>query len=140
MPGGRPTKYKPEYCQQIIDHFDVPATYTTDKGEEKACKLPLVIDFAHKIGVNNDTLYEWAKVHPEFSESFKKGRKLQERIWIENSMKGLYNTAFTIFLGKNIFKWTDRQNMAVEGDVKHTHTLGDLGALEKIIDASDDKE
>ena len=30
-PGGRPSKYKPEYCQAILDYFNIPATYITKK-------------------------------------------------------------------------------------------------------------
>ena len=50
--GGRPTKYKPEYCNQLID---------------LASKGYSLTGFAGKIRVHYDTIKEWANVHPEFS-------------------------------------------------------------------------
>lgn len=51
-PEGRPSKYKPEYCEQII----------------KFCSEGYSITgFAGSIGVCRDTIVEWARVHPEFS-------------------------------------------------------------------------
>lgn len=48
---GRPSKYKPEYCEAIV-----AAAKKGDTFEMFACDL----------GVHIDTLHEWAKVHPEF--------------------------------------------------------------------------
>lgn len=125
--GGRPSKYKPEYCQQIIEYFDIEPyktitvtfTYkngdTKDEEKEVANDLPLLSEFARKIGVCHDTLIEWTNVHPEFSEAYKKAKKLQERNWIACSLKGLYSQPFTIFMGKNVFGWADNQNLRLTG-------------------------
>lgn len=129
MARGQPTKYKKRYCKDIIAFFDVPAIKTievtieykngTIKTEEKeiANDLPFFEQFAHEIGVHVDTLHEWKKVHPEFSEAYKKAKKMQEHNWKVCSLKGLYNPAFTIFFGKNIYKWTDKQEVEHKGDL-----------------------
>lgn len=126
MPAGRPTKYKPEYCESIIEYFDVEHTRIVEErfyyknGDEKvkeievANELPTVEGYAHSIGVNKTTLHEWNKKHTEFSNAFKKARELQEKMWLTNSLKGLYPGAFTIFAGKNMFGWRDKQ------DIEHT--------------------
>lgn len=56
MPAGRPSEYDPDFCTQAVEFMG--------QGYSKTA-------FAGHIGVNPDTLYEWAKVHPEFSEAIK---------------------------------------------------------------------
>lgn len=55
-PVGRPSKYKPEYCQQLIEHMASGLSFET---------------FAAVVNprVNQDTLHEWVKVHEDFSEA-----------------------------------------------------------------------
>jgi hypothetical protein len=127
-PGGRPTKYKPEYCEDIVNYFNVPPTIkvpdkvATDPEtnetkvlsyKEEANDLPLFVDYSMKLGVSMECLHEWQRVYPEFSEAYKKAKQLQERNWQICSLKGLFNPAFTIFMGKNVFKWTDKQQVQV---------------------------
>jgi hypothetical protein len=60
---GRPTKYKTEYCEQAT----------------KLCRLGATDEeLADFFEVNTDTIYEWQKVHPEFSEALKKGKLLAD--------------------------------------------------------------
>ena len=122
---GRPTSWKPEYNDMIIEFFDVAPTkilqtITTGKNdfekvEEKeiANTMPTFERFSHKIGINIDTLYEWKKPqnkvkYPGFSEAYKTAQQLQEAFWIENGMKGLHNPAFAIFWAKNRLTYKDR--------------------------------
>lgn len=57
---GRPTKYDP----------------TMNEWVEKLAKLSVTdAELAEFFGVNEDTINEWKKVHPEFSESLKKGKE-----------------------------------------------------------------
>ena len=71
MAGGRPSKYKPEFPDALIEHMRDGNTYET---------------FAAKIGVCDDTLREWEKVHPEFSVAKKRGWMLS-MAWWENKLK-----------------------------------------------------
>jgi hypothetical protein len=60
---GRPTSYKEEYSNQA----------------EKLCKLGATDkELAEFFDVCEDTIHEWKKVHPEFSESIKKGKTLAD--------------------------------------------------------------
>ena len=122
---GRPSKYEQKYCQQIIDFFSPPFfdQKTTEKGQsyyksgelkyeheksiEVARPLRFVAQFARKIGVNPDTLYEWEKRSLEFSESFKMARALQKEHLITCGLKGLFNPSFSIFSAKNMIGWRD---------------------------------
>ena len=146
-PGGRPTKYRARFCQEIIDFFDVEPvektvkTITTKSGtviEEEVylpVTLPTVEGFARKLGVCVDTLHEWRSVHPEFSDAFKRAKELQKDIWQQNSLLGLYNPKFTEFFGINIMGWNNNRGVLKNehsGEVKHTHDLS--SDLKSVID------
>lgn len=117
---GRPSLYKPEYCQAIVDYFDKDpyqkvnvVTGHSDgkpitKTELKANDLPFLAGFAKSIGVNRDTVNEWAKHHPDFSVALKKAKELQEQMLATNGLHGLYNPTFAIFTAKNVAGWRDK--------------------------------
>lgn len=116
MSGGRPTKYKPEYCQQLVDYFNRPLAVSNGRKKE-ASELPMLIGFAMEIGVCVDTLHEWQNVHPEFSEAYKKAKKLQEQLIAANAMNNRYNAYFAQFMLKNNHGWKDKQ------EVEQTQTI-----------------
>jgi len=97
---GRPTKYSEDYCEQLIDHMSQGLSFDT---------------FAGRIGVNPDSLYEWVKRHPAFSEAKKIGTGkrnfLVEQAFVASTMnpgKHKYNTAQMIYWTKNTIGWSDR--------------------------------
>jgi len=65
-------------------------------------------------GVNQDTLYEWDKVHPDFSEAkkigFERSRLTWEKIGLDLAKTGTGNATAFIFNMKNRFKkeWRDK--------------------------------
>jgi hypothetical protein len=106
MPAGRPTDYKPEYCEQLIEHMRMGYSYDT---------------FAAVADVCVDTLYEWEKKHPEFSDAKKRARIKGQLVWEQMGMQGMrtegaFNSAVWIFNMKNRFKWHDQ--VKVEADIK----------------------
>lgn len=60
---GRPSKYQPEFAEQALKLCRLGAT---DK------------ELADFFQVNEDTVNEWKRVHPEFSESLKDGKALAD--------------------------------------------------------------
>jgi len=123
---GAPSKYKRKYCQGLFDFFDIPHTRVIIKKiggpngkfighkQEIANNLPTVEGFCARICISRDTFYEWVKQHAEFSDTVKRVRTIQQNMWIQNSMKGLYNTQFSILFGKNVYGWRDKT------DIDHT--------------------
>jgi len=125
---GQPTKYKPEYCDLIIEHFRVPAqvmkskeTFYADgtlKSKEEypvAADLPTFQDFADKIGVHVDTLHRWKDDNEAFSEAYARAKQLQEHIWLVNGMSNLYNSQFAQFFGKNCLGYKDKTETEITG-------------------------
>lgn len=101
---GRPTSYKPEYCQMLIDHMA--------QGYSYEC-------FGATIDVARSTVFKWADDFPEFSDAkriaFDKCLVFWEKLGIEHVLtsknaKSL-NTGVWVFNMKNRFKWTDRQEI-----------------------------
>ena len=67
-PGGRPTKYKPEFCEQIIELG-------------KQGKLPVQVAVA--FGVSKSTLHNWLDQFPEFLDAFTEYKAICED-WFVN--------------------------------------------------------
>jgi hypothetical protein len=119
----RPTDYKPEYCEMLIEHMAKGYSFESFAGITKTCK---------------DTIYHWAKIHPEFSEAkkqaFEQSRLFWETLAIENAlniseslrdkdgttrtMSKALNSTIWIFNMKNRFKdeWREKQELDVSSD------------------------
>jgi hypothetical protein len=67
---GRPSKYRKEYASKLKKYIDD----NCDKGGSFR-------DFSTEIGVHYDTVFEWAKVHKEFSDAKAYCDGLEERFW-----------------------------------------------------------
>lgn len=112
MAGGRPTKYDPSFCDTIIE-----------LGREGKTKAHMAID----LNVSEDTIYEWLKVHPEFSEAMKRAEAGMAANFHSmftdmatnsgESAKG--NVTAAIFLAKNQLPnvYRDRHEHKVEAEV-----------------------
>lgn len=112
-PVGRPSKYKPEYCDLLIQHMrDEGLSFESFGGVVDVCR---------------DTLYEWANQHPEFSDAKKRGESHGRLYWEKRGRDGMYNETIKdddgmtvtrsinstvwIFTMKNRFGWRDKQEI-----------------------------
>lgn len=132
---GRPTDYKSEYCEQIVEFFDVPPfktveLITTDKRtgrkyanqEFQGSALPTMERFAANIGVDDDTLVEWGKKHPEFAAAVLRAKRLQKDILVTNGLLGLYNGGFAQFVARNFTDMRDKQELDLTSGGKRIKT------------------
>ena len=116
---GRPTKFRSEYSDLLLKHFDIAPYYeineqkrTRDgwfynKAVRKPNLLPTFFEFAELIGVSRDTLSEWSKEeneekYPGFSVAYRCAKGLQKCFLIQNGLLGLYPSRFAIFITKAI--------------------------------------
>lgn len=117
---GRPTKYKDEYCEMLIEHMAQGYSYES---------------FAGEISVHRDTLYEWEKID-KFSDSKKIGRDKSLMWWEKQGIDGLWsieekdglysyskklNSTVWIFNMKNKHAWRDSKE---EKDTKPNGNTG----------------
>jgi len=133
-PGGRPTKYKKEYCQAIYDFFNrepyetipvidengKPSVAVNKFGEPilKPCVLPTFEKFAISIGVHRETLIDWCSVHQEFLDAYKAAKDLQKEILIQNGLSGSYDRTFAIFTAKCVTDMRENQPLGDDDDVR----------------------
>lgn len=91
MQTGRPTKYDPAYCQQVIEHMEEGASLTS---------------FAASVSVSRATINVWMNEHPEFLEAANAGKAKcaawWEKIARANARDGTGNATLTVFGLKNM--------------------------------------
>jgi len=103
---GRPTKYKPEMCQQAIELGKIGASK-----QEIAMKLGISITCA---------FYDWQEKYPEFQEAIKEA-ELQAMVWweIQGREKTFNSAGFNptayIFQMKNRFSSQYKDRSPQEG-------------------------
>jgi hypothetical protein len=78
--GGRPTKYDPSFVQAVDEYIALT-------GKEQT-SLPTKYGLALHLNVNTDTLFEWAKIYPEFSDALKKLANKQGEQLINDGIYG----------------------------------------------------
>jgi hypothetical protein len=105
-PGGRPTKYKKDTNEKAVGYIatcgenyltiDKPVIkdgkVETETIVKKEIKLPTIQGLSLLLDVNADTLYEWAKHYPEFSDTLGKLKKKQAEMLMQYGLSGEYNS------------------------------------------------
>jgi len=123
MSAGRPTKYDPAFCDEIIDFLSEGYSVTA---------------FAGYIRVSRSTVYLWAEEHPEFSDALNVGQAASA-LWWENQLRnnaqtGEGNATSCVFGLKNraADDWRDKRD--------HDHTSSDstMTPQQIIIRAADE--
>lgn len=105
---GQPTKYRPEYCEKLIEHMASGLTYNS---------------FAGVVRVARSSIYDWEKVHPEWVEAKEIGQScklLHDEQLLLSGIKGEiegFNAGALIFVFKAHHGWKDRVD--ISGHVTH---------------------
>lgn len=117
MERGRPTKYDPSYCEEVVAFMGKGYSLTA---------------FAGSIGVCYDTVAEWKKVHPEFSAAVKTGQAARTKCLETTLLAGETGPKVTahIFALKNAApdEWKDK--------IQQEHTGAGGGPLVPVINVS----
>ena len=125
---GRPTSYKPEYCEEIVEFFNQePYEIVKSKtGADKRIgrKLPTIVGFAKHIKVGISTVYDWISPSHNsyqkiFSDTYKhKAQKLQAECLIQGGLLNIYNPLFAKFVLVNVSDMRDQQAIDLSGELK----------------------
>jgi hypothetical protein len=104
--GGRPTKYDPAYCDQLIAHMNHGYSFAS---------------FAGKCAISESTLYKWQADYPEFAEAHQIGipcKRLELEYRLLNGDPKA--TTAAIFALKCAFpeEWADKRQVEQTGTLE----------------------
>lgn len=83
---GRPTKYKPRYCEEIL---------------ELARQGKGIAHYAAHCNTVRETIYAWGRDYPAFSDTLKRADELRELWWVDQALRQASGGAGNA----NITKW-----------------------------------
>ncbi|TXH46553.1 MAG: hypothetical protein E6Q97_29245 [Desulfurellales bacterium] len=107
MPAGRPSKYDPIYADKLLEYFSNAEPFqivTDEKGKQSLFpnKLPTIERFAASIGVDPNTIGNWANAHPEFFGAINEAKAMQRDMLIQGGLMGSYkDTIVKLILSTN---------------------------------------
>lgn len=101
-PEGRPTSYRPEYCEQVIELGKRGKSIT-----QIACTLQ----------VDKTTVYEWVKVHPEFSHALSRARQEAQGWYEDIGQTGIFAEGF------NASTWAKQVSCRFPDDYRDTSNV-----------------
>lgn len=100
---GRPTLYRPEMCEAVVEW-----------GKQGKSKTWI----AAELDITKETLYQWIKTYPDFSDAITRATVQCQRWWEDAGQNGLTSNVFnsTVWT-KNMAarfrdEWTDRQEIS----------------------------
>ena len=111
MPAGQPTKYKPEYCDLII---------------EVAEKGGWLCEMAEACDVHRNSFDNWAEVHPEFLEALQRARQKAQAWFEREGREGLKAERFNAPLWQKHMSARHRKEYTERRDVDHTSSDGSM--------------
>lgn len=109
MATGRPSPFKEEYCDMLIDHMEAGLSYES---------------FAGLVGVCRATIYNWEKLHPSFLDAKSRGHAKMllglERLGLQGMIGDLkgFNASVFIFTMKNKCGWSDVSQKETDEPIK----------------------
>lgn len=104
---GRPTEYSQEIIEKTLEYLSTCTDIEEDKenGIKKQVNLPSIEGLAYEIKVNKDTIYEWCKIHKDFSDVIDDLRAKQAKVLLNKGLSGDYNpTIAKVLLTKHGYR------------------------------------
>lgn len=129
---GRPTKYRPIFCDMIVSYFedanpvvaivDDPGGKGGSQTKLETLRVPTMNGFAARIGINQDTLYEWASKHTAFSEALARAQALQMAMIEELGLAGRLGKGLAELYFINHLGYKDSRHLDLTTDGKELPT------------------
>jgi len=129
MPAGRPTTYKKEYCEQVIE---------LGRQGKSECQISAALD------IPRTTMRSWAERNPEFSSSLMRAKELEQAYWEDRGHDGLddhkFNGNLWIKSMSARFKgeYTDTKKVNHSGQLSISSILDELDSTTNGVDEQED--
>lgn len=117
MPGGRPVEYNDAILAKAKDYLI--------NHESEGDLVPSIAGLADNLKKHRDTLYDWAKKYPEFSDTLDEIETKQHRKLLSGGLKGDMNATIVKLMLHN-HGYSDKSD--------NTHSGPGGGPLEHIVD------
>jgi hypothetical protein len=128
---GRPTSYKPEYCQLVIEHMSKGLSFES---------------FAGVVGTCKQTIYNWTVKYPEFLDARNEADAKCRLFWEKSGIQGMFlgqhdkfNATVWVFNMKNRFHWRDMQEIKQEVTGNQTINISQENIIDLIKQSAKDK-
>jgi len=106
MPAGRPSTYKPEFCEQVVE-----------LGSQGMSPVQIAVE----LGVPRTTMLSWAERHEEFSTALTRAKEHEQAWWERQGMAGMVGDKFNAAVWKTSMQarfredYTERKELTGEG-------------------------
>ncbi len=118
MPAGRPTEYREEYCEAVVE-----------LGKEGKSPAQMAASF----DVSRQTIDNWAAAHPEFLEALSRAKAHAQAWWETKGVDGMTADKFNALVWKTSMQARFREDYTE----RHEHTGKDGGPVQVNISTTD---
>ena len=137
---GRPTKYKPEFCDKLIEFFDIEPWEEREIPHYKAgvlnwtdikilpVRMPTLRGFAKSIDTAISAVYRWLKdsepcFHKEFKDAFTCAKDIRKDWLVDVGLSGSAPPASFKFVAVNVTDMRDKTDVEHSGSISFTEAL-----------------
>lgn len=110
MKRGRPTSYRPEYCETVIELGKAGKSFA---------------QMASHFDVARSTIDQWGEDNPDFSEALKRAKAHAQCWWEDNGQKGLLIPGFNAAVWKKSVESRFREDYTDRREVDQ-HNTGEV--------------
>ena len=104
-PVGRPSTYNPEYCDEVIE--------LGRQGKSPA-------QIAATLGVDRQTLHNWADANPEFFAALTRAKTFEQAFWEDEGFKGMKADKFNATVWTKSMQARFRDDYTERQETKHS--------------------
>lgn len=119
-PRGRPTMYRPEYCERVIE-----------MGRDGKS----ITQMAATLGFDKVTLLDWRAAHPDFATALTRATALAQQWWEDRGQSGLGDRNFNAALWMKIVASRYRDDYADRKEITGANG-GPLQVQSTVVDVS----
>lgn len=135
----RPLEYNQEIVIRAQEYLNSCKDSSKDDGRTTKVNIPTKGGLAVHLDVSRETLYDWAKKYPEFSDIMEKLGAEQESRLINNGLAGTYNSTIAkVLLTKH--GYTDKMDVTSKDEKLPTPIFAAIPQADAISIHNSDEE
>lgn len=115
---GRPSEYKPDYCETVID--------LGRQGKSLA-------QMASHFDVSRQTIDNWAAAHPDFLEALNRAKVHAQAWWEEKGATGMEVAGFNAAVWKKSMEARFRDDYTEKREIDHRSSDGSMTPREIVL-------